>query len=81
MADSSNDRSFVDARDALLAAVGKAAEDLQLFHDTVENAELAPDSVRGTLSEIQRVIDDLTRLEKGLEKVLIALGLPPATRG
>jgi len=72
------------ALDALLDAVSKSADDLRMFHDTVAKARVAPlpPFPRATVLLTERVVERLTKLDRELEEILIALGLsasrPPA---
>jgi hypothetical protein len=66
------------AIEALLVAVGRAADDLRLFHDTVVKAsfEEPPPFPRAAVAATNRVIGNLKDVDEDLRKVLIALGLP-----
>ena len=65
------------AIDTLLFVVAKSAEDLQAFHDAVVKARIAPlpPFPRSSLIITERIVDDLTRVERDLRDVLVALGL------
>jgi len=65
------------AVDELLFVVGKAAEDLRMFHDTLAKARLTPlpPFPRATLIAAEHIIDDLKRVERDLRDVLVSLGL------
>ena len=65
------------AVDELLFVVGKAAEDLRMFHDTLAKARLTPlpPFPRATLIATEHIIDDLKRVERDLRDVLVSLGL------
>jgi hypothetical protein len=65
------------AIDELLFVVGKSAEDLRMFHDTLAKARLAPlpPFPRATLITTAHIVDDLKRVERDLRDVLISLGL------
>jgi len=68
---------FLRALDALLTAVAKSADDLHLFHDTIAKAPLAPPEPfpRAFVILAERVIQQLTKLDKDLEEVSVELGL------
>jgi hypothetical protein len=84
MSEPTENEEFLRAFDALLTTVAKSSDDLRLFHDTVAKAPLSPVSrfPRATIILTERIVDRLTKLEKDLEEVLVALGLshtePPA---
>jgi hypothetical protein len=65
------------AIDELLFVVGKSAEDLRMFHDTLAKARLAPlpPFPRATLITTEHIIDDLKRVERDLRDLLVSLGL------
>jgi hypothetical protein len=65
------------AMDELLFVVGKSADDLRVFHDTVAKARLAPlpPFPRATLITTEHIIDDLKRVERDLRNLLVSLGL------
>jgi hypothetical protein len=65
------------ALDTLLTVVGKSADDLRSFHDTVAKARLAPlpPFPRATVVITERIVEELTRVEQDLREVLVALGL------
>ena len=65
------------AIDELLFVVGKSADDLRMFHDTLAKARLAPlpPFPRATLITAEHIIDDLKRVERDLRNVLVSLGL------
>jgi hypothetical protein len=65
------------AMDELLFVVGKSADDLRVFHDTLAKARLAPlpPFPRATLITTEHIIDDLKRVERDLRNLLVSLGL------
>jgi hypothetical protein len=69
------------AIDALLLVVGRSADDLRSFHDTVANARVAerPPFPRVAVATTQSIIDHLKTVEVKLQEVMVALGLthPP----
>ncbi len=66
------------ALDALLQVAAKSADDLRSFHDTVARAPRAslPPFPRSSVVLAERVIDDLTKVDLDLRRILAALGLP-----
>ncbi len=69
------------AIDALLVVVGRSADDLRSFHDTVAKARVAerPPFPRVAVATTQSIIDHLKTVEEKLQEVMVALGLthPP----
>ena len=69
------------AIDALLIVVGRSADDLRSFHDTVAKARVAerPPFPRVAVATTQSIIDHLKTVEEKLQEVMVALGLthPP----
>jgi hypothetical protein len=65
------------AIDELLFVVGKSADDLRMFHDTLAKARLAPlpPFPRATIIATEHIVDDLKRVERDLRDVLVSLGL------
>jgi hypothetical protein len=65
------------ALDTLLTVVGKSAEDLRSFHDAVAKARLAPlpPFPRATVVMTEQIVEQLTKVERDLRGVLVALGL------
>jgi len=77
MEDSAPNQVVHATLDALLQVVEKSADDLRQFHDAVAKARLAPlpPFPRTTVVLTQRIIEQLTKVDKELEDVLVALGL------
>jgi hypothetical protein len=69
------------ALDGLLTVVGKSADDLRSFHDAIAKARLAPlpPFPRATVVITERIIEHLTKVDRDLREVLIALGLEDST--
>ena len=69
------------AIDALLLVVGRSADDLRAFHDTVSKARVAehPPFPRVAVATTHSIIEHLKKVEEKLQEVMIALGLahPP----
>ena len=69
------------ALDALLLVVGRSADDLRAFHDTIAKARVAehPPFPRVAVSTTQSIIQHLKTVEEKLQEVVVALGLthPP----
>ena len=69
------------AVDALLQVVAQSADDLRRFHEVLAHARRSslPPFPRATLMLTEHVIDHLAKVDAGLEKLLLALGLeaPP----
>jgi hypothetical protein len=69
------------AIDALLLVVGRSADDLRSFHDTVAKARVAerPPFPRVAVATTQSIIEHLKTVEEKLQEVMVALGLthPP----
>ena len=65
------------ALDTLLTVVGKSADDLRSFHDAVAKARLAPlpPFPRATVVMTEQIVEQLTKVERDLREVLVALGL------
>jgi len=65
------------ALDGLLTVVGKAADDLRSFHDAVAKARVAPlpPFPRSTVLVTERIVEHLTKVDRDLREVLVALGL------
>jgi hypothetical protein len=69
------------AIEALLLVVGRSADDLREFHDVVSKVRLAePPFPRVAVATTQSIIDHLKKVEEKLQEVIVALGLPQATR-
>ena len=69
------------AIDALLLVVGRSADDLRAFHDTVAKARVTePPFPRVAVATTQSIIDHLKKAEEKLQEVIVALGLAPSTR-
>jgi hypothetical protein len=70
------------AIDALLQVIEQSADDLRRFHDALAHARRTslPPFPRATLMLTEHVIDHLAKVDSGLEKILLALGLesPPS---
>lgn len=78
MTTESSDSEMVHAAiDALLLVVGRSAEDLRAFHDTVSKARVTdrPPFPRIAVATTQSVIDHLKTVEEKLHEVIVALGL------
>jgi hypothetical protein len=69
------------ALDALLLVVGRSADDLRAFHDTIAKARVVehPPFPRVAVSTTQSIIQHLKTVEEKLQEVVVALGLthPP----
>jgi hypothetical protein len=69
------------ALDALLLVVGRSADDLRAFHDTIANARVTehPPFPRVAVATTQSIIQHLKTVEEKLQEVMVALGLthPP----
>ena len=69
------------AIDALLLVVGRSAQDLRAFHDTVSKVRMTehPPFPRVAVATTQSIIDHLKTVEEKLQEVVVALGLthPP----
>ena len=69
------------AIDALLLVVGRSADDLRAFHDTVSKLRVSdrPPFPRVAVATTQSIIDHLKKVEEKLQEVTVALGLtsPP----
>ena len=69
------------ALDALLLVVGRSANDLRAFHDTVAKTRVAdrPPFPRVAVATTQSIIEHLKTVEEKLQEVLVALGVthPP----
>jgi hypothetical protein len=67
--------------DALLLVVGRSADDLRAFHDTVSKARVSdrPPFPRVAVSTIESIVNHLKTVEEKLQEVTVALGLthPP----
>ena len=66
------------ALDALLLVVGRSADDLRAFHDTVIKArDVAerPPFPRVAVATTQSIIEHLKTVEEKLQDVMVALGL------
>jgi hypothetical protein len=65
------------AIDTLLEVVGKSAEDLVAVRGRFAQARLAalPPFPRETVVTIERIVDDLKRVERDLRDLLVALGI------
>jgi hypothetical protein len=65
------------ALDGLLTVVRKSADDLRSFHDAVAKARVAPlpPFPRSTVVITERIVDHLTKVDRDLREVLVALGL------
>ena len=70
------------AIDALLLVVGRSAEDLRAFHDTVSQARMAerPPFPRTAVATTQSIIEHLKTVEEKLQEVVVALGLTHSPR-
>jgi hypothetical protein len=69
------------AIDALLLVVGRSADDLRAFHDTVAKARVAePPFPRVAVATTQSIIDHLKKVEEKLQEVIVALGLQSTAR-
>ena len=66
------------AIDDLLTVVGRAADDLRMFHMAVSQAQIAPlpPFPRATVVLTLRIVEHLRTIEEELREVLKALGLP-----
>jgi hypothetical protein len=71
------------AIDALLLVVGRSADDLRAFHDTVSKARVSdrPPFPRVAVATTQSIIDHLRTVEEKLQEVTVALGLTHPPRG
>jgi hypothetical protein len=69
------------AIDALLLVVGRSANDLRAFHDTITKARVSerPPFPRVAVATTQSIIEHLKTVEEKLQEVMVALGLthPP----
>ena len=69
------------AIDALLLVVGRSADDLRAFHDTIAKARVSerPPFPRVAVATTQSIIQHLKTVEEKLQEVMVALGLthPP----
>ena len=66
------------ALDALLLVVGRSADDLRAFHDTVTKARGVaerPPFPRVAVATTQSIIEHLKTVEEKLQDVMVALGL------
>jgi len=67
---------------ALLLVVGRSAEDLRAFHDTVSKVHVAdhPPFPRVAVATTQSIIEHLKKVEEKLQEVTVALGLTHPAR-
>jgi len=83
MTTESSDSEIVHAAiEALLLVVGRSAEDLRAFHDTVSRARMneRPPFPRVAVATTQSIVDHLKTVEEKLQEVIVAMGLTPPPR-
>lgn len=69
------------AIDALLLVVGRSADDLRAFHDTIAKVRVTePPFPRVAVATTQSIIDHLKKAEEKLQEVIVALGLQSTQR-
>ncbi len=70
------------AIEALLLVVGRSADDLRAFHNTVSKVHLSdhPPFPRVAVATTQSIIEHLKKVEEKLQEVTVALGLTHSPR-